>query len=133
MKHQRPAIGPPEPGLTRFEQRRGTGEVRLLGRNLDLHPVDLRLELADVCVQLLDRQAIELARRRSLLARFEILDFHGPLLALQPTLPPRIVAPRTRRGNAMTDSMLAIEISEYGGPDVLRPIQRPVPTPAAGE
>jgi NADPH2:quinone reductase len=33
----------------------------------------------------------------------------------------------------MTDSMLAIEISEYGGPDVLRPIQRPVPTPAAGE
>jgi NADPH2:quinone reductase len=33
----------------------------------------------------------------------------------------------------MTDSMLAIEISEYGGPDVLRPTQRPVPKPSAGE
>ena len=33
----------------------------------------------------------------------------------------------------MTDSMTAIEIAEFGGPEVLRPVQRPLPAPAAGE
>src|ERR1700731_4694690 len=50
----------------------------LLGRDRYLDPVNLRLELSDVFVQLLDREAVELARRRGLLARFDVLDFHGP-------------------------------------------------------
>jgi NADPH:quinone reductase len=33
----------------------------------------------------------------------------------------------------MTDSMTAIEIAAYGGPEVLRPTRRPIPKPAAGE
>jgi NADPH:quinone reductase len=33
----------------------------------------------------------------------------------------------------MTDSMTAIEIAGYGGPEVLRPARRPIPKPAAGE
>jgi NADPH:quinone reductase len=33
----------------------------------------------------------------------------------------------------MTDSMIAIEIAGYGGPEVLKPARRPVPQPAAGE
>jgi len=33
----------------------------------------------------------------------------------------------------MTDSMTAIEIAEFGGPEVLRPVQRPRPAPAADE
>ncbi|SHH25738.1 NAD(P)H-quinone oxidoreductase [Cognatishimia maritima] len=33
----------------------------------------------------------------------------------------------------MSDLMRAIEISEPGGPDVLRPCEQPIPTPGAGE
>jgi putative PIG3 family NAD(P)H quinone oxidoreductase len=33
----------------------------------------------------------------------------------------------------MTDSMIAIEIAGYGGPEVLQPTRRTVPQPAAGE
>ena len=33
----------------------------------------------------------------------------------------------------MTDTMRAIEISEPGGPDVLRPVERPVPEPGPGQ
>jgi NADPH2:quinone reductase len=33
----------------------------------------------------------------------------------------------------MTNSMIAIEIAEFGGPEVLRPTRRPIPNPAAGE
>ncbi|WP_298839944.1 NAD(P)H-quinone oxidoreductase [uncultured Roseobacter sp.] len=33
----------------------------------------------------------------------------------------------------MTDTMRAIEISEHGGPDVLRPATRPVPAPGYGQ
>lgn len=33
----------------------------------------------------------------------------------------------------LPDSMMAIEIAEPGGPDVLRPVQRPVPQPEHGE
>jgi NADPH2:quinone reductase len=33
----------------------------------------------------------------------------------------------------MTDNMIAIEIAEFGGPDVLRPTRRPIPAPGAGE
>ena len=29
--------------------------------------------------------------------------------------------------------MIAIEISEFGGPDVLRPVERPVPEPGPNE
>jgi putative PIG3 family NAD(P)H quinone oxidoreductase len=34
---------------------------------------------------------------------------------------------------ALPETMIAIEVSEPGGPDVLRPIARPVPVPADGE
>ena len=33
----------------------------------------------------------------------------------------------------LPESMRAVEISEPGGPDVLRPVTRPVPVPGAGE
>jgi len=33
----------------------------------------------------------------------------------------------------LPETMMAIEVSEPGGPDVLKPVQRPVPQPAAGE
>jgi NADPH2:quinone reductase len=33
----------------------------------------------------------------------------------------------------MTDKMIAIEIAEFGEPEVLRPTHRPVPTPGVGE
>jgi NADPH2:quinone reductase len=33
----------------------------------------------------------------------------------------------------MTDSMIAIEIAEFGGPNVLRPVRRPTPAPGPGE
>jgi NADPH2:quinone reductase len=33
----------------------------------------------------------------------------------------------------MTDNMNAIEIAEFGGPEVLKPAKRPMPKPAAGE
>jgi len=33
----------------------------------------------------------------------------------------------------MTDSMMAIEIAEFGGPEVLQPVHRPLPVPATGE
>lgn len=33
----------------------------------------------------------------------------------------------------MTDSMIAIEIAGYGGPEVLKPARRPIPQPGAGE
>ena len=33
----------------------------------------------------------------------------------------------------MTDSMNAIEIAEFGGPEVLKPVKRPVPKPGKGE
>ncbi len=45
-------------------------------------------------------------------------------------------SPRRKRGELMTDlpeTMAAIEITEPGGPDVLRPCQRPVPVPGEGE
>src|SRR5688572_3580183 len=34
---------------------------------------------------------------------------------------------------AIPQTMTAIQIAEPGGPDVLRPVERPVPTPAGGE
>ena len=34
---------------------------------------------------------------------------------------------------ALPKTMTAVEISEPGGPEVLKPVQRPVPEPAAGE
>ena len=33
----------------------------------------------------------------------------------------------------MTDSMIAIEIAGFGGPEVLKPAERPVPRPGKGE
>jgi len=33
----------------------------------------------------------------------------------------------------MTDNMTAIEIAGYGGPDVLKPVRRPIPRPGPGE
>ena len=34
---------------------------------------------------------------------------------------------------ALPQQMIAIEITEPGGPDVLRPVSRPVPAPVEGE
>ncbi len=35
--------------------------------------------------------------------------------------------------NALPETMNAVEIAEFGGPDVLKPAKRPVPKPGAGE
>ena len=35
--------------------------------------------------------------------------------------------------DALPQTMTAVEISTPGGPEVLKPVTRPVPTPAAGE
>jgi putative PIG3 family NAD(P)H quinone oxidoreductase len=36
-------------------------------------------------------------------------------------------------GESMTDSMIAIEIAGFGGPEVLKPVERPIPRPGKGE
>jgi putative PIG3 family NAD(P)H quinone oxidoreductase len=49
---------------------------------------------------------------------------------------PEGYGPRRKRGEPMTklpDTMTAIEITAPGGPDVLKPCQRPVPVPGDGE
>ena len=33
----------------------------------------------------------------------------------------------------LPDTMTAIEITEHGGPEVLKPVHRPVPAPGGGE
>ena len=35
--------------------------------------------------------------------------------------------------NALPETMIAVEISAPGGPDVLKPVRRPVPVPGHGE
>src|SRR5262245_23529339 len=62
--------------LALSEQRGRPLEVGLLRGDLRLHPGDLRLERGDIVGELLDRQRVEIERRRGLLARFEILDIH---------------------------------------------------------
>ncbi|MEE3093512.1 MAG: NAD(P)H-quinone oxidoreductase, partial [Pseudomonadota bacterium] len=34
---------------------------------------------------------------------------------------------------SLPETMTVVEISEYGGPEVLKPASRPVPQPASGE
>ena len=36
-------------------------------------------------------------------------------------------------GESMTDSMIAIEIAGFGGPEFLKPAERPIPRPGKGE
>ena len=100
-------------------------EMGLLGGDLGLHPLDLGLHLGDIVPQFLERQAVQLARCRGLLAGFEFLGIH-----IASSICQRVVAFKHSSaefdaekrhaangvaGEPMTDSMIAIEIAGFGG------------------
>ena len=118
----------------------------MVNRGVDFraHPLNLGFEAGNALVKLVDRQRVEvLARQQGQrilgLVREELVQVHGRRISL----PGRAVNPKglrrrafgARRGrmDAIPATMIAIDPAEPGGPEVLQPVQRPVPTPGPGE
>jgi putative PIG3 family NAD(P)H quinone oxidoreductase len=122
----------------------------MVNRGVDLraNPNDFSLERFDAGVELVDRERIEVLpseqdQRIVGLAWKELVQVHGGRIPF----PHPIVKEKDLRGRAfgarrdrmdaipetMPETMIAIDPALPGGPEVLQPVERPVPTPAAGE
>ena len=105
------------------------------------YPDDLGFQRGDTRIELLDRKGIEVlaAERDEWIVGApgqEIFRIHVP--KVDPKRP-GVNKPRaglTERGTGVAklpERMMAIDPAMAGGPDVLVPVERPVPTPGAGE
>ena len=118
----------------------------MVNRGVDLrpHPNDLGFERFYAGVELVDRQRIQILptkqdQRIVRLAWEELVQVHGgrfpvPARAVKAEgLRRRAFGARQDRMDAIPETMIAIDPAAPGGPEVLKPIERPVPRPAAGE
>jgi len=120
----------------------------MVNRFVDLAPRagDLRLQRGDPHVQFLDREGVEIlsAERGERIVgalRKNFFRVHAPSVdrrAAHVNKP--CVENASARGKMMAapaesvpETMIAIDPDETGGPDVLKPVRRPVPRPGAGE
>jgi putative PIG3 family NAD(P)H quinone oxidoreductase len=108
------------------------------------HALDLAFQRPDPFLELLDRQRIEILfdqhrQRIAGLARKELVEVHAA--GIDP-LAPRCQLRLLRTGGfpanccpmtTIEKTMIAIDPAAPGGPDVLVPVERPVPRPKAGE
>jgi putative PIG3 family NAD(P)H quinone oxidoreductase len=114
------------------------------GFNLCLHPRDLALKRLDPLAQLLHRQGVEVLLdelHQGILGLVgkKLVQVHGRrihpdrrLCQQEGLAPPHF--PRDRgRMTTIPETMIAIDPDEAGGPEVLRPVERPVPRPGPGE
>src|SRR4029077_2433465 len=83
-----------------LEQPGRAAEMGLLGGDLGPDPLDLGLHLGDIGPELLDRQAVELAGCRGLLAGFQFLGVHLRLAYLPAAVAFSIVTPKSTPRNA---------------------------------
>jgi NADPH2:quinone reductase len=107
-------------------------------------PRDLRFQGRDAGVELLDRQRIEilpgqLHQRIVGLAREKLVQVHARRIApnacgCQPRgLPPARFPTKRGAMTTLPKTMIAIDPAGAGGPEVLQPVERPLPEPAEGE
>lgn len=118
----------------------------MVNRGVDLraNADDLGLQRFDPGVKLVDRKRIQVLPSEQDqgivgLAWEELVQVHGYRIRV----PDRRVNPkglrlspfdaRRDRMDAIPDKMIAIDPAEPGGPEVLVPVERPVPRPGAGE
>src|SRR3546814_17981167 len=59
-----------------FEEGTGATQVVLLGGDLLLHPLGLRLQLGEVFLEFVDAEAVEVLGLRLLLARLQVFRVH---------------------------------------------------------
>jgi putative PIG3 family NAD(P)H quinone oxidoreductase len=118
----------------------------MINRGVDFgaYPNYLRFERLDPGVELVDRERIEVlpAEQDQGIVGFawkELVQVHGSRLFLSgPGVNPkglrrRAFGARRDRMDAIPDSMIAIDPAGPGGPEVLQPVERPVPEPGADE
>ncbi len=118
----------------------------MVNRGVDLgaDSRDLGFEPGDTLVQLVDRQRVEVLPRQQgervvRLVREELVQVHGcRILFPDPScqaegLRRRAFGARRGRMDAIPLTMIAIDPDAPGGPEVLQPVERPVPEPADGE
>ncbi len=115
--------------------------------NVSLQPDDLRLKRLYAHLQLLNRKLRQIiAHRRPGLSCFDQFFFHRTHLCLQLSvrITSKQITPKTnladklntKRACNMTNlpaTMTAIAITEPGGPDVLKPVEIPIPQPGEHE
>src|SRR5262249_50131385 len=125
-----------------LEQRVGAGALLALGRDLGAGARDLFLELADISLELRDRERRQILLGGLFLAREQILLVHrhsprslGCCRSAAQGLEVQSISPTMTDGlmTALPATMTAIEITEPGGPEALKPVSRPLPLPGAGE
>jgi putative PIG3 family NAD(P)H quinone oxidoreductase len=118
----------------------------MVNRGFDLRagPDDLRFQRLDPGVELVDRQRVEVLPPEQDqgivgLAWEELVQVHGFKI---PVPDRRVKAKGLRRSpfgarrdrmDAIPETMIAIDPEAPGGPEVLRPVERPVPRPGPGE
>lgn len=118
----------------------------MVNRGVDLgaHPRDLGFEAGNAFVELVDRQRIEVLPRQQgegifRLVREELVQVHERRILFPPPscqpegLRRSAFGARRDRMDAIPDAMLAIDPAAPGGPEVLVPVERPVPEPGADE
>ena len=118
----------------------------MVNRGVDFRadPDDFGFERFDSGMKLVDRQRVEVLaaeqdQRIGGLAWEELVQVHGrrirlPKLAVNPEgLRRRAFGARRDRMSAIPDTMIAIDPAGPGGPEVLQPVERPVPKPGPDE
>jgi len=112
--------------------------------DLGFHPRDLAFERLDPLAQLVDRHRVEVLRceQHQGIARLgweELVQVHRRRIHLwrrfcQPEGLARTCFPGDRgRMTTIPETMIAIDPAEAGGPEVLQPVERPVPDAGPGE
>jgi NADPH:quinone reductase len=112
------------------------------GFNLRLHPFDFSLQRLYSSLQLLHRKWIEillhkLRQRIARLAGKEFFQVHG--VKVDPAQGgvnkrfPKVVENCRSMRRTVPDTMIVVEADGLGGPEVLKPAERPVPETGAGE
>jgi putative PIG3 family NAD(P)H quinone oxidoreductase len=100
---------------------------------------DLRFQYDDPVSQLIDREGVEVLRDQlhQRIARpfgQDVIQIHSAML--DPNAPRVNWAKAAKLGMTvieLPETMIAIDPEAPGGPEVLRPVERPVPKPAPGE
>ena len=113
----------------------------MVNRAFDLRPGtrDFAFQHGDAAVQLVDRQRIEILfgqqnQRIARPLRQDVVQIHGR--SVDPEPPQVNVAVNRFLGMSVADlpdTMIAIDPEMPGGPELLQPVERPVPKPAEGE
>jgi putative PIG3 family NAD(P)H quinone oxidoreductase len=114
------------------------------GVDLGADPNDLGLERFDPCMELVDGQRIEIlpaeqGKRVVGLAWKELVEIHAAEISRSGRavkakgLRRRPFGARRDRMDAIPDKMIAIDPAAPGGPEVLQPVERPVPKPGPDE